>query len=347
VASRVRPIRRSVALIAAAIAVLLRVPPAAAQPSTDYVVLVDRYASGDAAGALAALTHWNAGAAKSAAATHADRLTPARQRAAIMLHTDFAYAALVARATADASTHVGLARRLIAAMKSGDPDRDRARRFEVRWFAFAGSMYTAMARLDIADAIVRDGLTLYPRDARLHVARGAIREMIATLNAADPRSRYDASRTNRVLESASADYRRAIAYDDSFAPAHLHLGWVRLVARDDRSGSDFEAALARATDDDTRYLAHLFLGAFAERHERLEDARTHYQEAMRTGPRYQTGYVALSRIEEALGRPARAQEFARSFASLADKREDPWWNYHLGGFDQASLDWLRAEAHAP
>ena len=346
-APRVRRIARRLALIAAAIGVLLPAPPAAAEPSPAYIALVDRYTSGDATGALSELARWNSGAAKSAVATQADRLAPAQLRAAIMLHTDFAYGALVARAAADASTHVGLARRLIAAMKNADHDRDRARRFEVRWLAFVASMYTAMARLDVADVIVRDGLSLYPRDARLHVARGAIREMIATLNAADPRSRYDASRANRVLESASADYRRAIAYDETLAVAYLHLGWVRLVAHDDRAGSDFEAALARAGDDDTRYLAQLFLGAFAERHERLDDARTHYQEAMRAGPLYQTAYVALSRAEEALGHTARAQAYAGRFASMSDKREDPWWNYHLGGFDQASLDWLRAEAHAP
>jgi tetratricopeptide (TPR) repeat protein len=335
------------ALIAAAIAALLSAAPARAQPSNSYIALVDRYAAGDATGALTELTRWSAAAAKKAVAEQADHLAPPRQRAAVMLHTDFAYAALVARATADASTHVGLARRLITAMKSGEGAGERARRFEARWFAFVASMYTAMAKLDVADGLVRDGLGLYPRDARLHVARGAIREMNATINAADPRSGNQLSRNSRWFDTAAADYRRAIDYDDALAVAHLHLGWVRFVARDDRSGADFEAALARADDDDTRYLAHLFLGAFAERHDRLEEARTHYAAAMQVGVHYQTAYVALSRVEEALGHSARAQEYARSFASLAEHREDPWWNYHLGGFDQASLDWLRAEAHAP
>ena len=30
-----------------------------------------------------------------------------------------------------------------------------------------------------------------------------------------------------------------------------------------------------------------------------------------------------------------------------DKQEDPWWNYHLGSFDQTSLVWLRREARTP
>src|SRR5262249_42426135 len=133
------------------------------------------------------------------------------------------------------------------------------------------------------------------------------------------------SRNARVLESASADFRRAIAYDDSFATAYLHLGWVRFVAHDDRSCVDFESALARAADDVERYLAHLFLGACDERRGALDDARSHYEAAMHLGSRYQTAYVALSRVNEALGRHARAQAIAREYASLDRKLEDPWW----------------------
>jgi hypothetical protein len=28
-----------------------------------------------------------------------------------------------------------------------------------------------------------------------------------------------------------------------------------------------------------------------------------------------------------------------------EKREDPWWDYHLGGLNMAALEWLRAAAH--
>lgn len=264
-----------------------------------------------------------------------------------MLHTDTAYAYLLARGTADASTHLAAARRVLSAIRSrGAPD-ERTRAFEARWFAFVASMYTAQGRLDEASLIVRDGFGLYPRDARLYVARGAITEMIATMNAADPRSGSQLQRNGRWFESAAADFLRAIAFDDTLAMAYLHLGWVRFTAGDDRSRGSFEAALERADDDRTRYLAHLFLGRFAERQNRLDDARLEYEAAATAGPAYQTAFVALSRVEEAMGHSARAQQLAHDYASIADKREDPWWDYHLGGFDSTTLDWLRREARTP
>lgn len=342
----VRRIGRDFALIAAAIAVLAGAAAASAQTDVGYLELVDRYARGNASDALTELSRWTPDAVKRAVAMDAERMPAPRQRAAVMLHTDFAYAALLARSNRDASAHLAHARRLFAAMKHGGRGDERLQRFEARWFAFVVSMFTAQLQFDSADEFVRDGLALYPRDARLHVARGAIREMGGTVDTSDGgRGRLRGPR--QWFDAASSDFRRALSFDDTLAAAYLHLGWVRFASGDDRSGADFEAALARADDDDTRYLAHLFLAAFAVRHERLEEARAHDEAALQIGPKYQTAYVALSSVEEALGRLARAQELARTYVALRDKQEDPWWNYHLGGFDQASLVWLRREARTP
>ena len=269
-----------------------------------------------------------------------------RQRAAAMLHTDLAYAFLVARATADASFHIGAARRIIGMMKAGGRGDDRTQLFERRWFVVTAGWYTAVGRLQQAELFVRDGLSEYPRDAMLHVARGCIREMDAALMVTDARNGAQVSRATRLLEAAAADYRRALAYDDTLASAHLHLGWVRFLGRDDRSIPEFESALEHADDDTTRYLARLFLGAVAERQNRLEDARREYEAAFALGSSYQTAFIALSRAEEALGHSARARELAQQYAALGEKHEDPWWDYHLGGFDQATLQWLRREARS-
>jgi len=347
VACNLRTVRSSLALIAAAFAATLiaSTESAAQQPST-YDALVDQYAQGDTAGALRELARWSASAVRNVTTDRPRFVTPQRQRAAVMLHTEMANAWLQARATADASFHLNVARRILTIMKTGGRGDERTQMFERRWFAFVASMYTSQGALNQAELIVRDGLGAYGRDALLFVARGAIREMDATLSAADPNG-GPALRTNRWFESAAADYRRALDYDDTLATAHLHLGWVRFRGQDDRSVHDFELALAHATDDGTRYLAHLFLGAFAERKNNLDDARGHYEAALALGPAYQTAYVALSHVEEARGNPTGARELARRYAALATKEEDPWWNYHLGGFDQTTLDWLRHEATTP
>ncbi len=325
---------------------LLAAASSIAQQNSGYDSLVDAYAAGRAADAVLTLGGWTRSAVGDAVSNSARRMTPARQRAAVMLHTDTAYAFLVARDLAGATMHLGAARRILSEMHAAGRADERTQAFEPRWFAFAASLYSAQGRLQDADLIVRDGMALYPRDARLHVMRGAIREMDGTLAAAAPRASRQV-RTGRWFESAAADFRRAISLDETLSPAYLHLGWVRMVAHDDRCGADFEAALAHAADDAERYLAHLFLGAFEEQRRRLDGARDQYEAALRAGPAYQTAYVALGRIEEALGHSARAQELARTFASLREKREDPWWDYHLGAFDQTTLEWLRREARTP
>jgi len=342
----VRPLGSGRQLIAAAVAAFLGLAHAAAQPAATYDALLDEYAAGDASTAIRSLAAWNPSAIAAASGSRARGMTAARQRVAVMLHTDTAYASLMARRDAMAAAHLAAARRVFSAMKTGVVD-PRTPEFEHRWFAFVATMFTAHQKLDQASFTVRDGLGLYPRDGRLYVARGAIYEMTVTIAAADPRSGNQLRRNGRWLDLAAADYRRAIASDDALATAHLHLGWVRLAEGDDRGLRDLEAALARADDDRDRYLAHLFLGRFAEQHEKLDEARREYEAAMAVGPLFQTAFVALGRVEEALGRPARARQLAAAYAVLTDKREDPWWDYYLGGFDQISLEWLRQEARRP
>jgi tetratricopeptide (TPR) repeat protein len=224
-------------------------------------------------------------------------------------------------------------------MDARDPS---SRIFAGRWHAVVASMYTARGLVVAADRIIRDGLTDFPRSPELYVARGSIQEMRAAAMT-DLRSSPTTGGVSRVLEAAAADFRRALEVDRSLAMAHLHLGWVHHVLGDERSGRDLDAALAHATDDGVRYLAHLFRGAIAERERRLDEARREYEAARAIGP-YQTPFVALSRIEEALGHHDRARDLAHEYTARAIQVEDPWWDYHLGGFDATALAWLHSEA---
>jgi tetratricopeptide (TPR) repeat protein len=320
------------------------VPPlAAAQRGADtYEALIDRYARGDQQDAPVLLARWGR-ADVTAAIGRAGRPRPGVQRAAAMLHTDAAVVLLAADVTALAIFHINAASRVLDEMKAGSRDA-RAQQFDARWHAFVASVYTSRAMIDYADRTLRDALTSYSREPLLYVARGALQEMRAGSAFVDLRSGNQIARRDRALEAAAADYRRAIGFDNRLAIAHLRLGSVHAAQRDDRARETFEAALASATELRDRYLAHLFLGGMAERENRIDDAQREYEAARALAPGCQTPYIALARIEQALGRPDRAREIATAFTTLPDKTNDPWWDYHLGGFDQVLLAWLRAEA---
>jgi tetratricopeptide (TPR) repeat protein len=203
--------------------------------------------------------------------------------------------------------------------------------------------------LNEAERFARDGLGAFPRDPVLYVALGAIQEMRLGIDEPDlrgvvPDNSRDLTRLTRSLESAAADFRRALALDEGLATASLHLGWAHFLLHDSRATEDLRAALAQAADDGVQCLAHLFLGAVAERDKRLAEARQECEAAQALGAAYQTPFVALIRVEEALGHHDRARELAQAYATLPFKGEDPWWNYHLGGLDLAALAWLRHEA---
>jgi tetratricopeptide (TPR) repeat protein len=150
-----------------------------------------------------------------------------------------------------------------------------------------------------------------------------------------------------TLKRASTQYLQALSVNSHDAEAHLHLGWVRLYLKDKRAKADLESAVANADDDTVRYLAHLFLGGLAERESRLADALQEYGLARSAGPDFQTPYVAMSRIEQALGHLDRASDLALAGLTL-DKRDDddPWWDHRIG-FDRESLNWLRAQVRRP
>jgi len=343
VARRVRR-RGRTHVLSAALALALLVPRAApAQSIGDrYDALVAQYARGDHENAAVAFSSWSRSDV-SAAIARAEALKGRPARAAVMLHTETGVALLIADETNNAVVHLNGASRLVSAMRSGRPD-ERAQRFASRWLAFIATVYVGHGMLGHADRTIRDALTWYPREPLLYVARGVLEETLIGMTFVDLRSGNQLARLARAYESAAADYRRAIRLDDGLAIAHLRLGWVHLTLHDDRARENFDAALASATSLRDKYLAHLFLAAAAEKANKLDDAQRHYEAARQTAPGCQTPYIALTRVEGALGHTARAREIAATLTALPEKTNDPWWDFHLGGFDQLSLLALRAEA---
>jgi tetratricopeptide (TPR) repeat protein len=271
---------------------------------------------------------------------------PARLRAAAMLHTDLAAAVL--NSDSDLSGfHLGLAHGLVNLLAAKKETVTGAHEFVKRWYEFVPTLYLVTRAFESASLLVREGLAHSPADPMLYFYSGVIFEVAG----APPATVVvrggginQVVRPEKQLEAAADAHRRALALDDRLAVARLHLGWIHVQQHDSRARADLEKALADATDTPTRYLAHLFLGAVAERERRLADALREYEEARTTGPAYQTAYVAVSRIAEALGDTERARQTAVAFVAI-EKREDPWWDYHLGGLNMPALEWLRAAAH--
>jgi tetratricopeptide (TPR) repeat protein len=345
----VRRFGRTHQLIALISLALLRAAPIAAQTSGDYPSLVEQYATGNDTGSMAALGRWSRPLVSNAVNAWASKLTPRQLVAAATLHTELA-SRVIDSTPLLASFHIGTARHLIDTLNAGGGrGRERGLAVKRRWYEFVVSLYTSRALLAEAERFALDGLADFPRDAVLWVALGAMQEMRLGFDEPDLRGSLPDNgrawtRLTKALESAGADFRRALAVDNGLAAAHLHLGWVHFILHDGRAADDLRAALAQPGDDGVRCLAHLFLGAVAERDKRLTEARQEYEAAQALGPAYQTPFIALIRVEEELGHHARARELAEAFAALPLKVEDPWWDYHLGSPDLAALAWLRHEA---
>jgi len=341
-----------ITLIITIAAVLLAVSrTASAQRLAAYVSLVDQYSRGEAQDAVVQLARRGNERITKDIAAWMRQLSPDQLRAAVMMHTDLGYVLMAGGQGSSALLQIRNAESLIGIMIGNGHDMEAPRAFAIRWYAFTAGMFTSQGQLDAASGFVRAGLAAYPRAAELYVARGSIMEMRASMDSSDDlrrgisvsRAGRPALRIARMQESAAADFERAIECDGHFAPAHLHRGWVHYLVHDDRASSDLEAALAATATDDVRYLAHLFLGAVAEGRGDLEAARTEF-EAARTIAPHQSSSVALSRVEAALGHTERARTIAAEAAGHAAQTDDPWWNYHLGGFDADILFWLRREA---
>jgi len=341
---RMAVICAAVLLVAAAIR-----PQAAAQDGADYEHLVDTYARGHLNEAVTALARWPR--ENVTAAVHGIALIsqngpggPSPLRAAAMLHTDLA-AALSSSDGSLSEFHFGLARSLVGLLTAKNAQLKGAQEFVQRWYEFAPTLYLATREIEKASQLVREGLTRSPANPMLYFLGGAINELqrsVPTTVVTRARGFSTAAGPSAsLLDVAAAEYRRALAIDGHLAIARLHLGWVRFQQHDSRAPVDLETALADASDAGTQYLAHLFLGAIAEHENRLADALAEYEKARTIGPHYQTAYIAAIRTAAALGDSERARQAALTFVA-AEKREDPWWDYHLGGVNMPALEWLRA-----
>jgi tetratricopeptide (TPR) repeat protein len=322
--------------------------PAFAQTADDYATLVDAYASNNISSAINRLNRWPREEVAHSVTLWLERLPPNRQAAATMLHTELA-ASLVNVDNVRSVQQLELARRWLDRMNRRKTTDRSVEPFVERWFTLAASLSLLRGDINGAAAMVRDGLgTASGHHAKLLFYSG----MILEINAGRLPSRVfnranTAEQPNPALErayiAATMEFRRALNADPRLFEARLHIGWIHTNQHRREAREELEAAAVPDASPSTRFLAHLFLARLAELENRLPDAKRECEEALALGPRFQTAYVALMRVAEAMGDGARAREIAAKMVGL-QKADDPWWNY-LGGIDGDALEWLRAAVH--
>jgi tetratricopeptide (TPR) repeat protein len=324
--------------------------PAFAQSRADYASAVEEYREGDPSEAIQRVARWPASTITETRRQWAPQQPAGQLVAALMLHTELG-AAILNSLPHQTTVQLSHAAELLDTLSARRGETEHADAIRLHWYRFVISLFSSSARFDEADRYATEAIGRFPRDPELILDKGIVLELGAKYNRPPPARSVvrgmapgGATPGGRTLAAAAAEYRRALEIDPHLALARLRLGWVRVQQGDSRGGVDLAAALADAKDDDTRYLAHLFLGGVAERRGDFDEAAQEYAAAHRLGDQHQTPFVALSRVELARGHADRARELARELAALERVDDDPWWNYHLGALDQDALQWLRDEA---
>ena len=363
------------ALVAGLVGVFIAAPAAAAPrvASLDYLKLLERYARGERAAAVADLGSWTPGELErqldafreGALASERCPGCPAPLDlgllpAAVMLHTDRDEAERpswsgVEQARPCPGFHARIAGQYAHLATLRRENRDFARRFYLAMSMRCQWDFCLNEALDWG----REGLKRFPRDAELLLAVGSTDEEGATLTD-DQVLRFD-TRGPRGVSSAGAarefrfrsaqrSFAEALSVDPNMLLAELRLGRVQWrLGASDAARSALEDVLARASDPRLLYLAHLFLGRVHEDADRREPALREYRLALEADPRSQAAAVALSHALRQAGDAEGARAAlvkTMAFAARYGER-DAYWNYLMGNAASREelFDALRKETH--
>ena len=341
----------AVVLLTVVQTVSLLAHPASAQ-TPEYAALIDRYASGDVAGAAAALAAWDRPRVQQALRAQANEAA-AHLKAAAMLHTEAGFVA----SAPDVPFHVDIAWRLLDRLQDdrfGLEPGDRL--FTARWHALAAIVHLAHLDARRARMVINRGLTIDRKNAEIRLVAGWMLEMQLRREQTNLRGRWNLESSGRFGSDIVAQHQTRMReltqvyagivadHPDSFE-ARLRLGFVQLVNKSpDNARETLQPVAARSARGDLQYLAHLFLSGLEEQAGRLDEAAAHAEAAYALSP-MQSSLVALMRIETARGHTDRVQTLGASFAARGDDVPPDLWNFYNMGFTGGGLlSSLRTEA---
>jgi len=148
----------------------------------------------------------------------------------------------------------------------------------------------------------------------------------------------------RYFAPAAHELEVALTLDPNLFDASLHLGRVRMLqGREDVAARHFRRA-AEAPSRPIQYVAHLFLGSFAEKASQWDAAEAAYRKAIALFPKAQSGTLALAQLLDRRGRVADAERMLITMAA-AERAADPWALYfeEVDAADPLRIHLLRAE----
>ena len=350
--------RRRAAIAGAATLSLVIAGPAAAEDiNPDYRELVERYARGERASAVAGLGAFSdAAMARIARAVEADALggergkpapRPFPLRAAVMLHFDRDEAERPDDSGSEQPRHCPGKSADVAAHYAGLlARRDETASFARRFFLALAYRSQWDACLREAEQWARAGLKLFPRDPDLLMAAGSAIEEAATLAAGTATAegspmtarQRDAAR-DAAAERRASYVRARVLYEDATVAADRPLARVRLgrvlwhLGDLDAARTALEHAVGSGTSDPRLlYLAYLFLGRVHEDAGRLDHAVEQYRVALDLDPSAQAAAVALSHALRTAGEAEESRSVLRTALAQAGRRphRDAFWEYPMG-----------------
>jgi tetratricopeptide (TPR) repeat protein len=351
---------------------------AAAAETASYTQLLQRYAAGDRAAAVAELSSLGDGeisreldALRDRADAHCascDRAAVrAALRAAVMLHTDRdeldrrpLQISGERAPTCGPPLHALLAERALAPLLSDEAGREFAR----RWYVAMGLRSLGDLCLEEGLRWAGSGLKRFARDKELLLTRGVLSEATATVarlrqqsaGSVAPREleqlRQQQLEGHAALTEAAKALEQALATDPTFEEASLHLGRVRYWLG--QTGPALQALgplVAGSRDQERLYLAYLFVGRVHEAAGRATEAERAYQNAAGVEPNSQAAAMALAHLRLMAGDTEATREILDRELLRARPRshDDPFWNYQFGMARRAEplFEALRNEATTP
>jgi len=333
-----------------------------------YLDVIEQYRRGDFEPAIVLLRSWAEPKTLKCVRALMSRQTPAGQVsdvpamfAAVMLHTEAAFAAVEGQHPSEGSFHLRLAADLLHWMTLKVPD-ERQWLFTRRdWRLMVARVLNFYFAWDVHESLI----TAHPRtpdevielramdvvesDADMELAFGSLAEgfaeMIARSLEFDGRimQSKQAALVRRCTLRAEGHFRRAKELRPDMCEAHLRLGRVLMdQGRTAEAQVELRGLLKEATDPRIVHLALLFLGDAAEKGHRVDEAADSYRRAVEIKPGCQAGLIALAYATERGGRVDMARSVLAPFLGRSDARTvpaDDWTSYPRGQF-QAGFDAL-------
>jgi tetratricopeptide (TPR) repeat protein len=260
----------------------------------------------------------------------------ATMRAAVLLHTERAFAALAMGNQGEFRNQIVFTESYVDKLAAADHRSAFVRTWRVLVLAFFHEGRFVLA----ADQFGRRAHDAGGDSAEFLLALGATEEMAWWIHHeedADPGIKGD-------LKAAERHYRQALILAPDLVEARVRLGHV-LLLRDDPEGLKVLAQVGENVEVQYQYLAKLFEGEALEKRGDIADAERRYATAVTLIPTAQSAHMALAHLHHARGARADAAEEVRSTARPdgASDTSDPWFLYSRGTAERGRgyLDQLR------